>query len=198
MRIKGSLRQQCGFVTIVAILLLSLNSTGGLAATSADAAFDKLAADYLDALPGLSPVNATLIGDHRYDDRLDQVNRVARENRRDTYMEFRSRLGKLDRDTLSRANQIDADLLLLDVESSLWTLETFAEWAWNPMMYVNLAGSSIYGLMARDFAPIATRLENTTARLEQLPRFFRQARGAINAARVPKIHAETAIQQNPD
>lgn len=197
MRTKGSVRQRCGFVTIPAILLLLLNSTAGLAATSADAVFDKLAADYLEALPGLSPVNATLIGDHRYDDRLDQVNRVARENRRDTYLEFRSRLGKLDWDTLSRANQIDADLLLLDVESSLWTLETFAEWAWNPMMYVNLAGSSIYGLMARDFAPIATRLENATARLEQLPRFFRQARGAIDPARVPKIHAETAIQQNP-
>ena len=196
MRIKGIIRQQCGFVTIPAILLWLLNSTTGLAATSADAAFDKLATDYLEALPGLSPINATLIGDHRHDDRLDQVNRVARENRRDTYMEFRSRLGKLDWDTLSRANQIDADLLMLDVESSLWTLETFAEWAWNPMMYVNLAGSSIYGLMARDFAPIATRLENATARLEQLPRFFNQSRNAIDPARVPKIHAETAIQQN--
>jgi uncharacterized protein (DUF885 family) len=184
-------------VTIPAIVLLALNGTASLAETAADAAFDKLAADYLEALPGLSPVNATLIGDHRHDDRLDQVNRVARENRRDTYRDFRRRLGKLDWDTLSRANQIDADLLLLEVESSLWNLETFAEWAWNPMAYVNLAGSSIYGLMARDFAPIATRLENAAARLEELPRFFRQARGAIDPARVPKIHAETAIQQNP-
>lgn len=197
MRIKGSVRQRCGFVTIPTILLLLLHSTAGLAESSADATFDKLAADFLEALPGLSPVNATLIGDHRYDDRLDQVNRVARENRRDTYRDFRSRLGKLDWDALSRANQIDADLLLLDVESNLWNLETFADWAWNPMIYVNLAGSSIYGLMARDFAPIATRLENAAARLEQLPRFFRQARGAIDPARVPKIHAETAIQQNP-
>ncbi len=197
MRTRGSVRQRCGFVTIPAILLLLLNSTAGLAETSADAAFDRLAADYLEALPGLSPVSATLIGDHRYDDRLDQVNRVGRESRRDTYMDFRRRLGKLDWDTLSRANQIDADLLLLDVESSLWNMETFAEWAWNPMIYVNLAGSSIYGLMARDFAPIATRLENAAARLEELPRFFRQARGAIDPARVPKIHVETAIQQNP-
>ncbi len=197
MWIKGSVRQRCGFVTIPAMVLLLLIGTASLAETAADAAFDKLAADYLEALPGLSPVNATLIGDHRHDDRLDQVNRVSRENRRDVYVDFRRRLGKLEWETLSRANQIDADLLLLDVEASLWNLETLAEWAWNPMIYVNLAGSSIYGLMARDFAPIATRLENAAARLEELPRFFRQARGAIDPARVPKIHVETAIQQNP-
>jgi uncharacterized protein (DUF885 family) len=197
MLIKGSERQRCGFVTIPAMVLLLLIGTASLAETAADAAFDKLAADYLEALPGLSPVNATLIGDHRHDDRLDQVNRVSRENRRDVYVDFRRRLGKLEWETLSRANQIDADLLLLDVEASMWNLETLAEWAWNPMIYVNLAGSSIYGLMARDFAPIATRLENAAARLEELPRFFRQARGAIDPARVPKIHVETAIQQNP-
>ena len=70
------------------------------------------------------------------------------------------------------------------------------EWAWNPLIYTNLAGSSIYGLMARDFAPVETRLKNATARLEQLPRFFAQARSSLTPARVPKAHAETAIQQN--
>jgi hypothetical protein len=36
-----------------------------------------------------------------------------------------------------------------------------------------------------------------TSRLEQLPRFLEQARGSIEPDRVPKIHAETAIKQNP-
>lgn len=187
----------CKIAMVPAMLLLLLTGPAAFAQTSANSAFEKLASDYLEALPGLSPVNATLIGDHSLDDRLDQVNRVGRENRIGVYKDFRRRLLKLEWQELSRANQIDADLLLLEVESNLWNLETLAEWAWNPMIYVNLAGSSIYGLMARDFAPIATRLENATARLEQLPRFFRQARGAIDPARVPKIHAETAIQQNP-
>jgi uncharacterized protein (DUF885 family) len=51
--------------------------------------------------------------------------------------------------------------------------------------------------LARDFAPLEQRLDNAAARLEQLPRFLEQARGALQPERVPKIHAETAIQQNP-
>ena len=37
---------------------------------------------------------------------------------------------------------------------------------------------------------------NAASRLEQLPRFLEQARDSIEIERVPKIHAETAIQQN--
>ena len=59
-----------------------------------------------------------------------------------------------------------------------------------------LALGAIYGLLARDFAPIEQRLVSATARLEQMPRFLEQARGSLEPARVPKIHAETAIQQN--
>ena len=51
--------------------------------------------------------------------------------------------------------------------------------------------------MARDFAPIEQRLLAAASRLEQLPRFLEQARGSIKSDRVPKIHAETAIKQNP-
>ncbi len=194
---KDSVRQQCRFMSVPAMLMLFVSSTTALAETSADAAFDKLATDYLESLPGLSPVNATLIGDHRHDDQLDQVNLAARERRAKTYKDFRRQLADIDWNELSRAKQVDADLLLLDIDSNLWNLEKFAEWAWNPMIYVNLSGSAIYGLMARDFAPLATRLENAASRLEQLPRFLQQSRSAIEPARVPKIHAETAIQQNP-
>jgi uncharacterized protein (DUF885 family) len=52
-------------------------------------------------------------------------------------------------------------------------------------------------LLARDFAPLPARLDNVASRLEQLPRFFEQARASLVPSRVPKIHAETASQQNP-
>jgi uncharacterized protein (DUF885 family) len=177
--------------------MLLLCTSSIFAASSPDKDFEVLAADYLEALPGLSPINATLIGDHRFDDRLDEVDNAARERNKKIYRGFRKRLKDIDWNALSRSNQIDAELLQIDVEANLWSLETFAEWAWNPVQYVNLSGSAIYGLVARDFAPIETRLANVTARLEQLPRFFAQARHSLEPARVPKIHAETAIKQNP-
>ena len=88
-------------------------------------------------------------------------------------------------------------MLRADLQSSLWSLDTLQEWAWNPLVYVNTSGSAIYGLVARDFAPIDQRLANVASRLTQMPRFFEQARASIDPARVPKIHAEKAIQQNP-
>ena len=167
------------------------------AATPADDAFQALADRYVGDLADFSPVNATLIGDHSADDRLDDVSAGGRAALRNELREYRDALAAIDRDALSRANQVDAEILGNQLDSDLWALETLQEWAWNPLVYVNLSGSAIYGLLARDFAPIEERLASVTARLEQLPRFFDQARASIDPKRVPKIHAETAAKQNP-
>ena len=183
--------------TVLIILLLCLVSPSPAAArTNADKAFEQLADSFITDLPAFSPVNATLLGDHSADDELDQVDATARRKRHALYEDYRDRLGSIDFDALSRPNQIDAELLRNEIESNLWANETLQEWAWNPLVYVGTSGSAIYGLLARDFAPIATRLKNATARLEQMPRFFEQARAQLQPDRVPKIHAETAVKQN--
>ena len=178
----------------LSLLIMSWTSTG-LAAT-ADEAFENLAEEYISDLGNLSPVYATLLGDHSADDRLDNVDDDARAETRILLNDYLAALKGIDREQLSRANQVDAELLLHEVESSLWSLDVLREWSWNPLYYVSIAGSSIYGLMARDFAPVESRLASVTSRLEQLPRFLAQARASIDLARVPKIHAETAVQQN--
>ena len=197
MLLAGQRQYNLRTVALMPALLSVFFAPAGMADPAVDSAFDALAEDYLDAMPELSPVNATLIGDHRFDDRLDQVDAAARNEQRNVYRALLARLTEIDWDNLSSENQIDADLLKLDIEYRLWDLDVFAEWAWNPVAYVNTSGSAIYGLLARDFAPLPERLDNVASRLEQLPRFFEQARASLVPARVPKIHAETAIQQNP-
>ena len=177
-------------------LLLSFLFCSVVLASETDEAFEKLANEYVGSLSKFSPVTATLIGDHSADGELDEVGRTARDETRALLNEYLEALGRIDRDKLSRANEVDAELLLHQVESSLWTLDELQEWAWNPLYYVNIAGSAIYGLVARDFAPVEARLRNVTSRLEQVPRFLRQARSSLEPGRVPKIHAETAVQQN--
>ena len=166
-------------------------------AQTADEAFENLADEYISDLGNFSPVYATLLGNHDADGQLDQVDDAARSEVRTLYNDYLKALKGIDREQLSRANQVDAELLLHEVESGLWSLDVLREWAWNPLYYVRISGSAIYGLLARDFAPLETRLVNITARLEQLPRYLAQARTSIELARVPKIHAETAVQQNP-
>ena len=178
------------------IVLVCLVPSIAVANSDADRAFENLARDYLGDLPGFSPVSATAIGDHSADASLDQVDDAARGRLAVLYERYRKALATIEFDDLTRANQVDARLLAHELESGYWQLTKLQEWAWNPLTYTNLAGSSLYGLMARDFAPVETRLKNATARLEQLPRFFGQARSSLTPARVPKAHAETAIQQN--
>ena len=187
----------CAVMRIVSFLLAGFLATGALAATPADEAFENLASEFLSDLGNVSPVVATLIGDHSSDHRLDEVDSAGRTETLELLQDYRKALAKIDRDQLSRANQVDAELLAHEVESNIWSLETLQEWAWNPLYYVNLSGSSIYGLMARDFAPINERLMNAAARLEQMPRFLEQARASLQPERVPTVHAETAVQQNP-
>jgi uncharacterized protein (DUF885 family) len=178
------------------LILVMLTPLAG-AASATDEAFENLADEYISELTHFSPVYATLIGDHSADDELDEVDAAARAETLELLREYEAALEALDFDDLSRANQVDAALLLHNVRSAIWSSETLQEWAWNPLYYVQLSGSGIYGLLARDFAPLEQRLQAAASRLEQLPRFLEQARGSLEPARVPKIHAETAIQQNP-
>ncbi len=180
----------------LAIAGLAIVHAVAAAAPGPDESFSRLAARYLDEISVHSPVAATALGDHRADSRLDDVDAAARERVRNAFVEYRETLAAIERSGLSRANQVDAAILSNEIESTLFELDRLEEWAWNPLYYVRLSGNAIYGLLSRDFAPLEERLDNAASRLEQLPRFFAQARASLQPERVPKIHAETAIQQN--
>ena len=186
--IEGGIRM---FAMILALVSVAQ------AESAADSAFEKIAAAFVDDLPALSAVNATQVGDHRADAVLDQVGSAGRTGVSKIYERHLAGLQTINRLSLSRPNQVDADLLMNEIESQLWQIETLQEWAWNPLVYVQISGNAIYALMARDFAPLPQRLDSATKRLEQLPRFLAQARASLQPQRVPKIHAETAIKQNP-
>lgn len=179
------------------LLLVLIIESPVYATTATDDAFQNLADEYISDLTNFSPVYATLVGDHSADDKIDQVDAAARTEGRELLVEYITALKALNIDEMTRANQIDAEILLNQLESDLWSTDELQEWAWNPLYYIGISGSAIYGLVARDFAPIETRLRSATSRLNEIPRFLEQSREAIQIERVPKIHAETAINQNP-
>ncbi len=182
---------------IILALLINVLAAGAYAASATDNAFQNLSDEYISDLTNFSPVTATMIGDHSADGDIDQVDAAARAESLTLLREYQDALAALDLEEMSRANQVDAELLLHEIESSIWSTEQLQQWAWNPLYYVDLSGGSIYSLLSRDYAPIEQRLMSAASRLEQIPRFLEQARGELQPARVPKIHAETAVQQNP-
>jgi uncharacterized protein (DUF885 family) len=164
--------------------------------SAADTAFDALSRRYFDEVLALQPVNATGLGDHRYDNQLDDVSAAGRARTLTIEKKLLSDVRALDRARLSRAHQVDANVLMSQLEYDLWRLEELQDWKWNPLLYSGVAGDAVYSLLARDFAPLPQRLRSVQARLAELPRFFTQVRTALDPARVPKIHAETAARQN--
>ena len=178
---------------VTLVLLISMASAVN---ASSDEAFEALGNRFVADLPNFSPVASTSIGDHSRDADLDQVDAAARDALGASLRSYQDKLDAIDREDLSRANQIDYELLRSDIASRLWALEELQEWAWNPLYYVGIAGNSVFSLTARDFAPLEQRMANVASRLEQLPRFLEQARASIQPERVPKINAETAVARN--
>ncbi|CAM4438166.1 DUF885 domain-containing protein [Stenotrophomonas pavanii] len=161
-----------------------------------DAAFADLSKRALDTWMQLSPVSATQIGDHRYDSELDDLSAAGQQKTVDAYKALLGELDKIDVAKLGRENQVDAAILRNQLQSEIWNAEVLQSGKWDPQLYNGVAGSAIYGLMAREFAPLPERLKSATARMEKLPAIFAQARENLDPARVPKIHAETVAKQN--
>ena len=171
-------------------------ATEAAAMSPADAKFSDLSRRWLDGWLALNPVNATQVGDHRFDDQLDQLDAPGRQRVVDFSKAMLGELDAIDVNALSRENQVDAAILRNQLQGDIWNIETYQSWAWDPQVYSGLAGGAIYNLMARDFAPMPQRLESATARMEEIPGLFAQMRANLDPARVPLIHAQTVAKQN--
>src|SRR5687768_8467465 len=114
---------------------------------TADQQFESLTQRYLREMPEQSPVGATALGDHRFDYRLDDVSTAGWQARLTFIERYLAALEPIDRSKLSRANQVDALLLMHDLQFDRWKFQTLEEWRWNPLLYTRLAGDALYNLL---------------------------------------------------
>ena len=163
------------------------------AASAADAAFEKLAGEWLENLLVTNPEYATTLGDHRFDDRLSDYSAAAREKQIATLRAQLAAVQKIDAAALTGANRIDVRILAVNLEASLFQLTEERPFAWNPLSYNGSLANSIYPFTSREFAPAAQRLRHAKARLAALPRVIGQIKA--NLRNPPRIHTETAITQ---
>ncbi|MEY2919025.1 MAG: hypothetical protein RL261_330 [Pseudomonadota bacterium] len=185
------------FALMLLAFCVALQPAALAAGATADARFDALSKRYIDEFGRYSPVSATQLGDHRFDGELDDLSAAGRARSLAWVKGVLQELQGIDRSQLSRANQVDAAMLDNQLRYSVWSEEKYRDWSWDPLLYTQLAGQSLYGLLAREFAPLPQRLNAVTGRLEKLPGLLEQMRANIVPARVPAIHAETAVKQNP-
>ncbi len=165
-------------------------------ANAADEAFDHIADGWLEESIRLSPPYATSLGDHRFDDQLGDLGPASWRARSDLARHALEQLAALDRTGLTREHQVDAALLDNSLRGDIWTHDRLQAWAWDPLVHNEYAGSALYSLIARAFAPLPERLRAATARLQGFPALLASTRDALDPARVPAIHAQTVSGQN--
>ncbi len=197
--------RHCAPLLALALVLGSFAATdaawaaadGPASTVTADAQFEATARRFVDEFGRYSPVSATQLGDHRHDAELDDLGAAGRARTLAWVEALLAQLQAIDHSRLSRANQVDAAMLENQLRYSVWSERKYRDWSWDPLVYTQLAGQALYGLLARDFAPLPERLRAVTSRLEKLPLLLEQERANFVPERVPAIHAETAVKQNP-
>lgn len=147
--------------------------------SSDDTRCTAIAHRYFYAGFALAPTAATLTGVHRYDRRLDDVSAAAEA--RDVALD-ESTLAALrcvDPFRLSRDVAVDEKMLVAHVEDDLLLVRDLKLWRHNPDLYVGLASGSVFGLMERDCAPLRVRMNDATAREEQVPHMLETAASVL-------------------
>jgi uncharacterized protein (DUF885 family) len=163
------------------------------AASSADTEFVALARAYIEDYLFRNPESATALGDHRHDGRLSEYSAAAIAGEIGFLRRFQADLARVALNNLSATNRIDAQILALEIESSLFNLTEEKPFEWNPLSYNRSLAEGVYLLTAREFAPAASRLRDAQRRLEAIPRVIEQIKA--NLKNPPRVHTETAILQ---
>jgi uncharacterized protein (DUF885 family) len=162
---------------------------------TADGKLDAYFRQYLEELFRRRPLEATRLGDHRFDARLDDLSAEARAGWAELARKTLESLPRqVERERLSAAGKIDYEIFEHELIKSLWLVENTRPFEEDPRIYNEYVNDSVYLLFTQSTLPRATNLANAAARMRQIPHVLATARR--NLTRPPRVVAETAIRQN--
>lgn len=180
----------------IGVALLGLLAvSAGVRAQDEDARLAAFFREHLEAGFRLRPLEATGLGDHRFDDRLDDLTPGARARwNEQTQGSLEALPKRVDRAKLSRAGQIDYDIFEHHLRATLWHREHFDPFVTDPRSYSEYISGSVFTLLTQSTLPREANVSNTIARVRQVPQVLAAARASLQHP--PRVYVETAIQQN--
>ena len=180
------------FVALVATLVIAMSAR---ATETEDAKLTAFFKRHLEDEFRQRPLEATRLGDHRFDHRLDDISAKARAGWTERTRKTLAALPKaIDYQKLSRSAQIDYEILKHHLTKSLWLAENFHPFENDPRVYNDYISESIYLLLTQSTEPKATNLKNAAARMAEIPRIVAVAKKTLRNP--PKVYVETSIRQN--
>ena len=165
------------------------------AAENADAKLEQFYKNYLEQVFALRPMDATRLGDHRFDNRLDDLTAAARQK---WVALDRNTLKQLDEEfqaeRLSPAARLDLEILRHDLKRGIWGAENLKPFEQDPRVYGDYITDSVYMLLSQSTQPKETNISNAIARMGQIPQVIAAAKQ--NLQNPTRVTTETAIRQS--
>jgi uncharacterized protein (DUF885 family) len=161
-------------------------------------AFDYTLHKLLDDLFEASPVWATRIGFHAYDDRWPDPTEAGRAARLAMLRHHRARFQALPEAELSADERIDRDITLDEIDSFEFDETELRHATWDPLSVVYTAGSGFFSILARDFAPWQHRGAAFVGRVRGLADFLAGSANELTGLPgrpVSLLHTQTALAQ---
>ncbi len=180
---------------LLALLALSACASLARAAGGEDAKLATFFKAYLDEQMKHKPLDATRLGNHDYDDRLDDLSAKALAADLDRSRAALADLPKkIDFKQLSRSAQIDFEILKHDLTRSVWLAENFKPFENDPLVYNEYISDSVYLLLTQSSLPKAANVKNAVSRMAFIPKVVAAAKA--NLRNPPRVYVETAIRRN--
>jgi uncharacterized protein (DUF885 family) len=165
------------------------------AAAAADGNFHAKVKEFIQEELRLYPEFATDLGDHRYDDRVDDASAHGIERIVAHAHHWKDVFGAIPANSLTNDDKIDREWLAARADDQLLWSEQVRSYERDPGMY--LPTSAVYSLIKRNFAPAAVRMRSVTAREKASLANLAAARVNLKPARVPQIAIDIELMQMP-
>ena len=164
-------------------------------AGSADTAFREEVNRFVQEDFRLHPERATEAGEHRYDESVTDRSADGGRRRLAGALAWKKTFSSIDARTLSPREETDREWLLACIDGQVLRETEWKTARVNPGSYLPTA--AIYGLIKRDFAPLAERMRLATARERASLANLAAARVMLTPEETPKISVEIALKQMP-
>ena len=157
----------------------------------ADAAFDKLALDFIGGYLAARPLQGVALGLHQYDGKIGDYSRLAIDAEVERLQRFQDHFGKLDASKLSKGADIDRRIILAAIAGELFQIQDMGIFEKNPMTYARALDVNIY--VKRDFKPLEDRMRDIVTIEDQAANIMTAGKTNL-AAVLPKPYVELGIQ----
>jgi len=150
---------------------------------------------HLDESFQMRPLDATILGDHRFDHLLDDISQAARDRWLSQQKKSLETLNTtIPVSELSANGKVDFEILREELLRNIWLAENMKPFEEDPRTYGSYINDSVYSLLTQSTLPKEKNIENAIARMKQIPRIIETAKTTIHNP--PRPVLDTAILQN--